>query len=139
MRTFKVDMYYNAEHVKGKILLLEAIYQELLRQEKIQEDEEEQRRLKCKVLKRVKKNIKEIINESETDGEGEEESKKIEPIPEPIPEPVVVEEPKKRSDKIICECGIEIVKKNMKRHCSSKNHILNMEIKKRKENTDLQI
>ena len=139
MSTFKVDLDYNAEHVKGKILLLEAIYQELLRQEKIQEDEEEQRRLKCKVLKRVKKNIKEIINESETDGEGEEESKKIEPIPEPIPEPVVVEEPKKRSDKIICECGIEIVKKNMKRHCSSKNHIFNMEIKKRKENTDLQI
>ena len=137
MSTFKVDLDYNAEHVKGKILLLEAIYQELLRQEKIQEDEEEQRRLKCKVLKRVKK---EIINESETDGE--EESKEIEPIPEPIVEPVVepvVVEPKKRSDKIICECGMEIVKKNMKRHCSSKNHIFNMEIKKRKENTDLQI
>jgi hypothetical protein len=138
MSIFKVDLDYNADYVKGKILLLEAIYQELFRQEKIEEDEEEQRKLKCKVLKKQTKSFKEFINESETDGEGEEESKKIEPIPEPIPEPVVVE-PKKKSDKIICECGVQIVKKNMKRHCSSKNHIFNIEIKKRKENTDLQI
>lgn len=136
MSYFKVDLDYNAAHVKDKILLLEAIYQELLRQEKIQEDEEEQRRLKCKVLKKQTKSFKEFINESETDGE--EESKEIEPIPEPVVEPVV-EEPKKRSDKIICECGMEIVKRNMKRHCTSKNHIFNMEIKKKRENTDLQI
>jgi hypothetical protein len=133
MSTFKVDLDYNAAHVKDKILILEAIYQELLRQEKIQEDEEEQRRLKCKVLKKQTKSFKEFINESETDGE--EESKEIEPIPEPIVEPVVgpvvVEEPKKESNKIICECGIEIVKRNMKRHCTSKNHIFNMEIKKK--------
>lgn len=48
-------------------------------------------------------------------------------------------ETKKISDKILCECGMEIVKRNMKRHCSSKTHIFNMEMLKRKENSDLQI
>ena len=48
-------------------------------------------------------------------------------------------ETKKISDKILCECGMEIIKRNMKRHCSSKTHIFNMEMLKRKENSDLQI
>jgi hypothetical protein len=127
MSTFKVDLDYNAAHVKGKILILEAIYQELLRQEKADEDEEEQRRNKCRILKRENAVLKHLVELHE----GEEQSKEIEPIPEPIVEPVVVEEPKKRPDKIICECGMEIVKRNMKRHCTSKNHIFNMEIKKK--------
>ena len=111
MSTFKVDLDYNAAHVKGKILILEAIYQELLRQEKADEDEEEQRRNKCRILKRENAVLKHLVELHE----GEEESKEIEPIPEPIVEPVVVEEPKKRSDKIICECGMEIVKRNIER------------------------
>jgi len=131
MSTFKVDLDYNAAHVKGKILILEAIYQELLRQEKADEDEEEQRRNKCRILKRENAILKHLVELHE----GEEESKEIEPVVEPViepvVEPVVVEEPKKRSDKIICECGMEIVKRNMKRHCTSKNHIFNMEIKKK--------
>ena len=126
MSTFKIDLDYNAEHVKGKILILEAIYQELLRQEKAGEDEEE-RRNKCRNLKKENRILKHLV-----ELHGVEESKEI----APVVEPVVVE---KRSDKIICECGIEIVKRNMKRHCTSKNHIFNMEIKKKKENTDLQI
>jgi hypothetical protein len=126
MSTFKVDLDYNAAHIKDKILLLEAIYQEVLRQEKVQEDEDEQRRRNCRILKRqVKKDLLEIIDESEG-----------EPVVEPV---VVVVEPKKKSDKIICECGLEVVKRNMKRHCTSKNHIFQLELKKKKENTDLQI
>jgi hypothetical protein len=113
MSTFKVDLDYNAAHIKDKILLLEAIYQEVLRQEKIQEEQ-----------RRRNKDLLEIINESEE----EEESKEI----------VVVVEPKKK-DKIICECGLEVVKRNMKRHCTSKNHIFQLELKKKKENTDSQI
>jgi hypothetical protein len=120
MSTFKVDLDFNSAHIKNKILLLEAIYQEVLRQEKIQEEQ-----------RRRNKDLLEIINESG----GEEESKEI----EPVVEFVVVVEPKKKSDKIICECGLEVVKRNMKRHCTSKNHIFQLELKKKKENSDLQI
>ena len=121
MSIIKVDLDYNAEHLKNQILLLEAIYKEKLRQEKIEEDEEEQKRRNCIILKRqVKK-------------DEEEESKEIEPVVEPVVEP------KKKSDKIICDCGLEVVKRNMKRHCTSKNHIFQLELKKKKENSDLQI
>lgn len=133
MSTFKIDLDYNSAHVKRQILLLEIIYQELLRQERADEDEE-QRRNKCRNLKKENRILKHLV-----ELHGVEESKEIEPIPEPIVEPVVEPVVEKRSDKIICECGIEIVKRNMKRHCTSKNHIFNMEIKKKKENTDLQI
>ena len=60
MSTFKVDLDYNAEHVKGKILILEAIYQELLRQEKADEDEEE-RRNKCRNLKKENRILKHLV------------------------------------------------------------------------------
>ena len=124
MSTLKIDLDYNAKYIKSQILLLEIIYQEKLR---LEEENEKNWEIEKASIKRENKILNYLV-----ELHGVEESKEI----EPIVEPVVVE---KRSDKIICECGIEIVKRNMKRHCTSKNHIFNMEIKKKKENTDLQI
>lgn len=38
----------------------------------------------------------------------------------------VKESPKDASPKILCECGIEVIKKNLKRHMTSKAHINNL-------------
>lgn len=117
MSTLKIDLDYNcSKYIKSKIALLEVIYKELLRQEKELEEEDEKLRNGCRILRREK--AKES-KEAELDSEPETA------IPEPEPESVKSVK-SKEPVKIKCECGIFVVKKNLKRHMTSKSHINNL-------------
>ena len=115
-----LDLSANADTMKVFIKYLEAIYIQKVKQEKEDDEEFERecviRRAKEKDERDKKRNNKKVkIFPPESESSDSDESIVLKTIEEI--------EAKKVPEKIQCECGMDIIKKNMKRHCSSKTHI----------------
>ena len=131
-----LDLDFDSETLKKYINMLTLIHDA-----RVDEEQEEDRKRK----ERLKKDRKEIVHkpvkqlkptpselptivedepkaESESDSDEDEDEKKEtkeEPKPKDAPQ-------KNTPPKVRCECGMEVVKKNLKRHMTSKTHINNL-------------
>ena len=126
-----LDLDFDSETLKKYINMLTLIHDS-----RVEEEQEEDRKRK----ERMKKDRKEIVHkpvkqlkptpaelptiveaepkaESESDSDSDEDEKK-----ETKEEP----KPKDAPQKVKCECGMEVIKKNLKRHMTSKTHINNL-------------
>jgi hypothetical protein len=126
-----LDLDFDSETLKKYINMLTLIHDS-----RVEEEQEEDRKRK----ERMKKDRKEIVHkpakqlkptpselptiveaepkaESESDSDSDEDEKK-----ETKEEP----KPKEAPQKVKCECGMEVIKKNLKRHMTSKTHINNL-------------
>lgn len=126
-----LDLDFDSETLKKYINMLTLIHDS-----RVEEEQEEDRKRK----ERMKKERKEIVHkpakqlkptpselptivedepkaESESESEDEDETKETKEESKP---------PKDAPKKVKCECGIFVVKKNLKRHMTSKSHINNL-------------
>lgn len=126
-----LDLDFDSETLKKYINMLTLIHDS-----RVEEEQEEDRKRK----ERMKKERKEIVHkpakqlkptpselptivedepkaESESESEDEDETKETKEESKP---------PKDAQKKVKCECGIFVVKKNLKRHMTSKSHINNL-------------